>query len=231
MALPFLKVDYMISILMPIYNGIEFIEESVTSVINQTYENWELIIGVNGNLPESDIYILAKKYELRSNKIRTFDLHQIKGKSNTLNEIIKYCKYNYIAILDINDIWHKKKLEIQVPFLKRYDVIGSKCIYFGDTPGIVPSIPLEDISNYNFSIANPIINSSVIMQKELCYWNPIWDSIEDYDMWLRLRAQNKKFYNSVYILFRHRIHNSSAFNAKENNNKVTDLLLNHGYIK
>lgn len=37
----------MISILMPIYNGIDFIEESVNSIINQTYDKWELIIGIN----------------------------------------------------------------------------------------------------------------------------------------------------------------------------------------
>ena len=41
----------MISILMPIYNGIEYIGESVSSIIGQTYGNWELIIGVNGHEP------------------------------------------------------------------------------------------------------------------------------------------------------------------------------------
>lgn len=214
---------------MPIYNGIEFIEESVSSIINQTYDNWELIIGVNGHPRDSDTYALAKKYEVRSNKIMVLDLHQIKGKSNALNEMITLCKYDYVALLDVDDIWHKKKLEVQTPFLGTYDVVGSKCIYFGETPGVVPSIPLEDISNYNFSIVNPIINSSVIIKKELCHWEPIWDGIEDYDMWLRLKAQNKNFYNSVYILVRHRIHASSAFNAKGNNNKVKDLLLSHGY--
>ena len=40
-----------ITILMPIYNGIEFIEESVKSIIKQTYTEWELIIGINGHLP------------------------------------------------------------------------------------------------------------------------------------------------------------------------------------
>ena len=39
----------MISILIPIYNGIEFIDESVSSVLNQVYKDWEIIIGVNGH--------------------------------------------------------------------------------------------------------------------------------------------------------------------------------------
>jgi len=45
----------MISILMPIYNGIEFIEESVSSILNQTYDQWELIIGVNGHPENSPV--------------------------------------------------------------------------------------------------------------------------------------------------------------------------------
>ena len=45
----------MISILIPIYNGVEFIEESVSSVLRQNYENWELLIGVNGHPPNSKI--------------------------------------------------------------------------------------------------------------------------------------------------------------------------------
>ena len=49
----------MISILMPIYNGIEFIEESVSSILQQTYANWELIIGINGHPENSSIYQIA----------------------------------------------------------------------------------------------------------------------------------------------------------------------------
>jgi hypothetical protein len=57
----------------------------------------------------------------------------------------------------------------------------------------------------------------------------MWDGVEDYDMWLRLRKQNKKVYNFKEILVKHRIHNTSAFNAKGNDNKVDNLLVNHGF--
>ena len=46
----------MISILIPIYNGIEYIDESVSSVLKQTYNEWELLIGINGHPPNSDVY-------------------------------------------------------------------------------------------------------------------------------------------------------------------------------
>jgi glycosyltransferase involved in cell wall biosynthesis len=218
----------MISILIPIYNGVEFIEESVSSVLNQTYDKWELLIGVNGHPQDSEVYKIAKEYISKSGKIRVIDFYNIKGKSNALNEMIRFCNYNYIAILDVDDIWHPKKLEIQSKQLEKYDVIGSNCIWFGDRQGIVPTIPLNDISDYNFVLVNPIINSSSLTRKDLCYWNKDWDGVEDYDMWLRLRKQNKKFYNFKEILVKHRIHNDSAFNSKGNNDKVDDLLKSYG---
>ena len=217
----------MISILIPIYNGIEFIEESVSSVLNQTYEKWELIIGINGHPENSDVFKIAKEYEKKSNKVKVIDFYTIKGKSNTLNEMIKYCNYNYVAILDVDDIWHNEKLEFQSHMLDKYDVIGSNCVWFGDRNDVIPTIPIGDISNFDFSSVNPIINSSSVIRKELCYWNE--NGIEDYDMWLRLRKQNKKFFNYKEVLVKHRIHTASAFNANGNDNKVDDLLVSHGF--
>jgi len=217
----------MISILIPIYNGIEFIEESVSSVLNQTNEQWELLIGINGHPQNSHVYLTAKEYEKKSDKVRVFDFYNIRGKSNTLNEMIRFCNYNYVAILDVDDIWHPQKLEIQSQLLNKFDVIGSNCVWFGNRPGVVPQIPTGDISNIDFSIVNPIINSSSLIRKELSYWNE--NGIEDYDLWLRLRKQNKKFFNFKEILVKHRIHNASAFNSKGNNNLVPQLLASHGF--
>jgi glycosyltransferase involved in cell wall biosynthesis len=220
----------MISILIPIYNGVEFIEESVSSVLDQTYDQWELLIGINGHPQNSDVYKLAKEYEKKSGKIKVYDFYTIKGKSNTLNEMIPFCNYDYVAILDVDDIWHPQKLKIQSQALNDFDIIGTQCIYFGERlNGISPNIPFGDISNIDFSIVNPIINSSTLTRKELCYWKNMWDGVEDYDLWLRLRKQNKKFYSFKEILVKHRIHNTSAFNANGNDNKVDSLLVSHGF--
>lgn len=218
----------MISILIPIYNGIDFIDESVSSVINQSFTNWELLIGVNGHPENSNIYKIAKKYEIKcaKNKIRVFDLYDIKGKSNTLNKLLEFCSYNYIAILDVDDIWHASKLIIQSKFLKLYDVVGSNCMWFGDRPGIIPKIPVGDITNYDFTIVNPIINSSSIIKKELCHWNGDIIGLNDYEMWLRIRNLNKKFYNCPEVLVLHRIHQNSFYNSKGNHKLVKSLLNN-----
>ena len=215
----------MISILMPIYNGIEFIDESVGSILNQTFNDWELIIGINGLSENSDVF--KKAIEYKSEKVSVLDLFTIKGKANALNQMIKYCKYDYVALLDVDDIWHDKKLETQVPFIEKYDVVGSRCIYFGDINGVVPYNPVGDISMFDFFRINPIINSSCIIRKELCYWNHEWNGVEDYDLWLKLQKQEKTFYNCSELLVKHRIHKTSAFNANGNNNLVGDLKMSH----
>lgn len=212
---------------MPIYNGVEFINESVSSIIRQTYGDWELLIGINGHSENSEVFKIAKMYEKNEPRIKVYDFYNIKGKSNTLNELIKYCKYDNVALLDVDDIWHNRKLETQVKFLDKYDVVGSNCVWFGDIEHIVPKIPVNDFSNFNFAQVNPVINSSSITKKNLCFWRSEFDSVEDYDLWIRLRKLNKKFYNCPEILVKHRIHRSSAFNAKGNNDKVMPLLKSH----
>lgn len=213
----------MISILMPIYNGIEFIDESVMSVVYQSYNNWELLIGVNGHPENSEIYKIAKKYEELSShnsnddtrQIKVYDLHRIKGKPNALNELTQYSRGEYIALLDVDDIWKTIKLEIQSKYISNYDVVGTNCIYIGDKPGITAGIPLGDISDFDFNILNPVINSSSIIKKNLCYWNNVFT--EDYDLWKRLRQNECTFYNCEDILVFHRIHNASFFNSKSRN--------------
>jgi len=214
----------MISILMPIYNGIEFIEESVSSVLKQTFTEWELIIGINGHPPKSEIYNIAKSYETKNNQIRVYDLIDIRGKSNALNHMLQYCKYDYVAILDVDDIWMDNKLQTQFIYCFVYDVIGSQCFYFGSMDGISPRIPLNDISDADFSLCNPMINSSIIMRKELCYWNSENDGVEDYELWLKLRKQGKRFYNCSDILVKHRIHQTSAFNTQNHSEKINKLI-------
>lgn len=211
-----------INILMPIYNGIEFIEESVSSIKSQTYQNWELIIGVNGHSPNSEVYQKALTY--KSEKIKIYDLVDVKGKSNALNKMLEYCDSDWVCLLDVDDKWDETKLEKQIPYTDSFDVIGTKCRYFGDRND-KPRIPKGDISGFDFFRLNPIINSSCMVKKELCFWGE--EILEDYDMWLRLRKENKRFYNLSEVLVSHRVHNQSAFNSKGNHLQITNLFKKH----
>lgn len=213
----------MISILIPIYNGIEFIEESVNSVIIQTFREWELLIGINGHSEESDVFKIAKEYELKDPRIRVILLKQ-RGKSNALNEMLQEAKCDWIALLDVDDIWLPTKLQSQVGYMNQYDIIGTKCQYFQDSTA-VPNIPVGDLSHFSFYTFNPIINSSCLVRKPLCHWEE--GTIEDYDMWLRLWKEKRAFYNVDSIQVYHRIHSQSAFNSKGNSMHVPALIEKH----
>jgi glycosyltransferase involved in cell wall biosynthesis len=206
-----------ISILMPIYNGIEFLEQSLLSIIKQTYKNWELIIGINSIPINSNVHL--KAIEICKNYNSQYDIfvnyYDTNGKPSTLNKMVKDAKFNFIALLDVDDLWISNKLEKQLHYLDIYDVIGTGCQYFGDT-NHKPILPYGDLRYFNFFQFNPIINSSVILKKELAEWNEN-EFVEDYDLWLKLFKQNKKFYNIDEILVLHRIYSTSFFNNTNHN--------------
>jgi teichuronic acid biosynthesis glycosyltransferase TuaG len=221
----------MVSILMPIYNGVEFIQESIPSILAQTATNWELLIGINGHPPQSTVYQVVTNYiaQFNDSRIRLLDFPDCKGKSTTLNKMVPDCHFNYIALLDVDDIWLPEKLAVQLPYCtQNYDVIGTKCVYFGELNNIVPATPAGDLSSFNFLSVNPVINSSALIKKEFAYWDSHWDGIEDYDLWLRLWKQGRRFYNCEGVFVKHRIHRASAFNAKGNNNDVASLKAKFG---
>jgi len=214
----------MISILLPIYNGIEFIDESVSSVLNQTYKEWELLIGINGHPVNSQVYQIAKQYELKDefNRIKVFDLYNLKGKIKTLHKLLEFAKYNWVALIDVDDIWLPNKLKRQLDYTKDYDVIGTNTHYFGNSVD-VPTLPYYDITMFNFTYYNPIINSSVLLKKELCNWDEKFEGFEDYELWLRLWKNKKTFYNLPDILVRHRLHNTSSFNTQNFEERIIQL--------
>jgi len=208
----------MISIVIPIYNGIEFLETSLASVIIQTYCNWELIIGINGHPKNSHVELKANEIVNLYNPENLYKIsvnyYETKGKPATLNKMIHDCNYDFIAILDVDDYWLPTKLEEQLPYLKDYDVIGTHCKYFGDS-NHSPTIPFGDLKDFNFFYYNPIINSSAIIKKELAHWTDDFFGMDDYDLWLKLFCDKKKFFNLHQILCYHRIYSEIAFNSKK----------------
>ena len=142
----------------------------------------------------------------------------------TSNFLVSKCNYDIVSILDVDDKWEPTKLENQISFFPEYDVVGTLCQYFGDNNGC-PKLPTGKVNNDTFKKFNPMINSSVLLRKELCLW--IDEKLDDYDLWIRLALQNKKFYNVDKKLTLHRIHKKSYFN--NDNNDHVKLLLNKYY--
>lgn len=192
----------MITILLPLYNGIEYLNYSLSSIKSQTYNKWELIIGINGHYNNKEFYnnvkYLVDKIFDKNDEVKILDLNLF-NKIDTLNNLTKIAKYNYIALIDVDDIWSEKKLELQVPYLDNYDIVGTHCYYInkdGYRLSFFPSLPSGDLTNYNFFDGNPIINSSVILKKSDAVWqldNINLNGVEDYDLWFKLKFQKKNF--------------------------------------
>ena len=64
-----------------------------------------------------------------------------------------------------------------------------------------------------------------MMHKKDAVWRKLFYSIEDYDLWLKLNSEGKKFYNIFEPLVMHRIHENSSFNSKNNSSLINTLLL------
>jgi len=231
-----------VSILTPVFNGIEFLEECAMSVClqNCSYDStsftWEWWIGINGHgIHGGDVLLQAKEIQRKCKGsigdcvIHVVNLPFAKGKVEALNELVSQSKGDWIAVLDCDDTWERDKLLYQklTVDISPYPiaVIGTLCRYFGEFESNGPNLPVALINNNYFWTGNPIINSSAIIKREYAHWESRF-GLEDYDMWLRLSKKDLKFFNVPKRLVNHRIHKKSAFNGKGAQD-VTGLLNYH----
>lgn len=106
----------LVSIIMPSYNCGQYVEESVRSVLAQTYQNWELIF-VDDCSSDDSINII-KKIQLSDKRIRLFQNKINSGAAVSRNNALKEAKGKWIAFLDSDDLWEPTKLEKQVAFME-----------------------------------------------------------------------------------------------------------------
>ena len=217
----------MISIVMPLHNGIEFLKESINSIISQTLKDWELIIVANGLSTAKINDIIRIIASFQDKRIKCIRINK-RGKIKALNKGVFYAKNNIIALIDVDDIWMPEKLEKQLPLLQKYDVVGGDVEYFDEHHGS-PNLFLGQLIKPMFIWQNPLINSMVILKKENAWWDESWEGLDDYNLWFYLLNKGKTFYNVPEILGKHRIHKNSYFNNK-NNKLYSDFKLKIGNL-
>lgn len=207
----------MVSVLLATYNDEKYIEKAVCSVLEQTYTDFELLIGFNGTI-DSSKEIVAK---FNDDRIRIFDYGDDNGKSKTLNKMLKEAEGDWYAIQDGDDVWAPKKLERQMRFSSDFDVIGTQITYVNENgvPIGGPNLAREgdDIKSESLNGNNQVANSSAIFRKECADSTNGWDEslvgIEDFDFWLKLMRSGYKFINIPTHEVFHRIHSESNFNT------------------
>jgi teichuronic acid biosynthesis glycosyltransferase TuaG len=115
------------SIITPIYNAEFFLEETLQSIIDQNYSNWESIL-INDNSTDSSLDIAQRFTELDS-RFKIINKSESGGAAKARNSGIEASKGRFIAFLDSDDIWHPKKLEKQILFMKNNNVDFSFTAY------------------------------------------------------------------------------------------------------
>lgn len=107
----------LVSIIMPSYNTDKFIAASIKSILAQTYKNWELIIVDDCSTDNTDTVVTS----FNDDRIKYFKNKKNSGAAISRNRALRKATGRWIAFLDSDDIWHPKKLEKQIAFMKKND--------------------------------------------------------------------------------------------------------------
>lgn len=108
-------VDGLVSIIMPSWNTGKFIIETIQSVINQTYTNWELLIVDDCSTDNTEEIVASFK----DDRIKYFRNKKNSGAALTRNRALREARGEWIAFLDSDDLWMSEKLEKQIAFMKK----------------------------------------------------------------------------------------------------------------
>ena len=108
-------IDGLVSIIMPSWNTERFIAESIQSVINQTYTNWELLIVDDCSTDNTDEIVAS----FHDERIKYYHNEKNSGAALTRNKAMREAKGEWIAFLDSDDLWTPEKLEHQINFMKK----------------------------------------------------------------------------------------------------------------
>ena len=154
-----------VDIILPNYNKALFLEESINSVVSQTYENWHLYIIDDCSTDASKIII--NKY-LDNRKITMIKLNKNKGPSFCRNYGMRISKFKYISFIDSDDTWMNNKLEKQINFMENS---GLKFSYTDYTPFIEKagkkvfkkSTSLKSYFNFETFTKNSSINTTTMI--------------------------------------------------------------------
>ena len=224
----------MVSVIVPTFNRAGFLREALTSILNQTYSNLEIIVIDD----DSDDNTYETVLELNSEKISYYKQKKIGIIGKLRNIGIKKSKYDIIAFCDDDDIWEPEKLEKQLKFIDKYDLVCSNAKVINsygehvNNKKLIVNEKSKELDLYSLILGNIIITSTVILKKDKLDKTGLFDEdkkyycSEDYDLWLRYASGNKVFFmNDELILYREHLSNSNNyFHRKKMLENVLEIL-------
>jgi glycosyltransferase involved in cell wall biosynthesis len=199
----------LVSVVLPVYNSALHLRESIQSILDQTYTNFELIILNDGSTDQSEEIILS------FNDAR---IHYVKNDNNlklikTLNIGFELAKGTYIARMDADDISIPDRLAIQISFLELQPTIGFVGTSFekiGDEIGEVHYPVKNDDLRLSSVFFNPFLHPSVVLRNSVLkkfnlYFKEAYIHAEEYKLWTELLLVTEGA-NISESLIKYRVH-------------------------
>ena len=212
-------MQYLISIVLPVYNAERYLDECLNSILGQTYPNFELIV-VNDGSTDNSVDVI-NKYKDKRIKIVENEHNFIKS----LNLGIKHAKGEYIARMDADDIMLPHRLETQFNYMEsnpKVAICGSWAETFG-ARNYTMKVPVN-----HFDIVSRLLLSNILFHPTIMLRNGLigkypgypdlykqkYPCAEDYKLWTDLAVEGYKFANIPEILLKYRLSENQSTNVR-----------------
>lgn len=216
-----------VSIIVPVYNAANYIEQTIQSVLAQDYENWELILVENGSADDS----VAKIQAFDDERIRLIIMDGNAGAANARNEGMRQATGTYVGYVDADDLWRPDKLSRQIAFMNEKSAAFAFTGYeFGDEnanpTGKIVRVP-ETLS-YRQALSNTTIFTSTVLfdtrliEKDKLYMPNV--KSEDSALWFQILREGATAYglDENLVIYR-RPANSLSSNKLEAMRRIWNL--------
>lgn len=234
-----------ISILVPLYNTPEpFLRDMITSVLNQTYQNWELCLADGSDAEHEEVGRICREYLEKDSRIVYQKLLKNEGISGNTNECLKLATGEYIGLFDHDDILHPSTLYEYVKAVNEQDADYIYCdettFRNGDinkmlTMHFKPDYAVDNLRANNYICHFSVFAKRLLEGEEL--FRSRFDGSQDHDMILRMTDRAKHIVHIPKLLYYWRCHEgsvASGIDAKPYvvaaaKGAVADHLKRHGF--
>jgi glycosyltransferase involved in cell wall biosynthesis len=226
----------LVSVVMSVFNGAEYLRVAIESILTQTFTNFEFIIINDGSTDNSEDIVLSFK----DSRIKYHLNEQNIGLTKSLNKGIRLSKGNYIARMDADDIAYPNRFEEQVNYLEKHQQCGvcgtniklidaeSNLIRYHEYPNENKELKTRLLIGSIFVHPTVMIRKSTLTDYSIFY-NETYSSSQDYDLWVQL-AQYCDFSTIQNTLLDYRIHDNSISISKKESQFKNHRLIQKDYI-
>lgn len=210
------REEPLVSIITPLYNSEKYIGETIESVLNQTYKNWEMLI-VDDCSKDNGVKIV-NEYVLKDKRIKLFKNEKNEGVSFTRNKAIDLSQGIYIAFLDSDDLWKKEKLKKQISFMEKNNIDLSYTGYekINMDGSLRGEIRVPEKLDYKELLKNCLIGflTAIYLKEKFKIYRFKKIKAEDYIFWLEILKQMDYAYGIQESLAYYRVSNNSRSSNK-----------------